>query len=277
MKKQVETYQILGVIGNPQESRVFLVEDINTKYKFALKALPMDFFNSEREFRAFAQEAERIVQLRCPNLVRYYRLIGKYTESFLLTEYVEGMNLKFYVDNQTHPIGDLLHIALQILKAIQYLHHFKILHQNLKATNVLLNSNLDIKLTDFYFSKLFYRWRKSRGYPSVETVRYFSPEMVKDRSLDERSDIYMVGVILFYLFTRVMPIRGTSTQEIMKKHLKMNITEIPSTINPDVPPEISAIVMKMLQKKPRKRLSSLSELILDLTRMDQRQQKRQGI
>ncbi len=274
MKKQVENYQILGVVGNPQESRVFLVEDVDTKNKFALKALPMDFFNSDREFKTFGQEFERVAQLRSPNLVRYYKLIGKFTESFFLTEYVEGMNLRVYVDNQTHPIGDLLHIALQILKGIQYLHHFKIIHQNLKATNVLLNSNLEVKLSDFYFSKLFHRWRKSRGYSSVETVRYFSPEMVKDKSLDERSDIYMVGVVLFYLLTRVMPIRGISVQEIMKKHLKMSVTEIPSTINPEVPPEFSAIVMKMLQKKPRKRLASLSELILDLTRMEQRQQKR---
>jgi serine/threonine protein kinase len=277
MKKQVENYQILGVIGNPQESRVFLVEDVDTKQKFALKALPMDFFNSEREYKTFGQEFDKIAQLRSPNLIRYYKLIGKYTESFFLTEYLEGMNLKFYVDNQTHPMADLLHVALQILKGVQYLHHFKILHQNLKATNILLNSNLDVKLTDFYFSKLFYRWRKSRGYSSVEAVRYFSPEMVRDKSLDERSDIYMIGVVLFYLFTRVMPIRGTSVQEIMKKHLKMSISEIPSTINPELSPELSTIVMQMLQKKPRKRLASLSELILDLTRMDQRQQKRASI
>lgn len=277
MKKVVDNYQILGVVGNPQESRVFLVEDINTKQKFALKALPMDFFNSEREFKSFMQEFEKAAQLKSPNIVKYYKLIGKYTESFFLTEYVEGVNLKGYVDNQVHPFPELLHVALQILKGIQYLHHFKILHQNLKSTNVLLDEDLNVKLNDFYFSKLFNRWRKRRGYNSVEAVRYFSPEQVKEKRPDERSDYYSVGVVLFYLMTRVMPIRGTSAPEIMHKHLRMNIIEVPSTINPEVPAEISRIVMKMLEKKPRKRIASLSELILDLTRMEQRQQQKQNI
>jgi serine/threonine protein kinase len=151
------------------------------------------------------------------------------------------------------------------------------LHQNLKASNVLLNSNLTVKLSDFYFSKFYNRWRKRRGYPSVETVKYFSPEQVKEKSLDARSDYYSVGVLLFYLLTRVMPIRGTSMQEIMQKHVRMNVVEVPSTINPEVPSEVSKVVMKMLEKKPRKRLSSLSELILDLSRMEQRQQKTMGI
>jgi serine/threonine protein kinase len=277
MKKVVDNYEVLGVIGNPQESRVFLVEDINTKRKFALKALPMDFFNSEREFKSFAQEFGKLAQLKSPNIIKYYKLIGKYTEAFFLTQYIEGVNLKGYVDNQVHPFPELLHITLQILKGIQYLHHFKILHQNLKATNVLLDEDLNVKLTDFYFSKLFNRWRKRRGYSSVESVRYFSPEQVKEKKTDERSDYYSVGVVLFYLMTRVMPIRGTSAQEIMHKHLRMNIIEVPSTINPEVPAEISRIIMKMLEKKPRKRIASLSELILDLTRMQQRLQQKQNI
>ncbi|RJP22858.1 MAG: serine/threonine protein kinase [Candidatus Abyssobacteria bacterium SURF_5] len=276
MKKIVENYQILGVIGNPQESRVFLVEDIGSKQKFALKALPMDFFNSEREYKSFSQEFERVVQFRSPNIVKYHKLIGKYTESFLLTEYVEGINLRGYVENQIHPFPDLLHVALQIMKGIQYLHVSKILHQNLKASNILLDDNLNVKLSDFYFSKLFNRWRKRRGYTSVESVRYFSPEQVKEKRVDERSDIYSLGVVLFYLFSRVMPIRGTSVAEIMHKHLRMNVVEVPSTINPQVPADISRVVMKMLEKKPRKRFSSLSELILDLTRMQQRQQQKQA-
>jgi serine/threonine protein kinase len=277
MKKWIDNYEVMGVIGNPQESRVFLVEDTDTAKKFALKALPMDFFDNEREFKSFGQALEKVAQFRCPNLVSYHKIIGKYTESFILTEYVEGMNLKAYVDNQTHPFSELRRVALQIIKGIQYLHHFKLLHQNLKAVNVLLDSDLNVKLTDFFFSKLFNRWRKRRGYPTIETVRYFSPEQVKEKSLDERSDVYSVGVLLFYLFTRVMPIRGTSVPEIMQKHLRMNIVEIPSTINPEVPAGISRIVMHMLEKKPRKRLSSLSELILDLSRMEQREQQRRGI
>lgn len=277
MKKIVENFEVLGVVGNPQESRVFLVEDIKTKQKFALKALPMDFFNSEREFKSFAQDFEKAAQFRSPNLVRYYRLMGKFTEAFILTEYFEAMNLKVYVDNQTHPFADLLHVGLQIMKGVQYLHHFKTIHQNLKAANVLLDEDLNVKLNDFYFSKLFNRWRKRRGYVSVEAVRYFSPEQVREKTADERSDIYSIGVVLFYLFTRVMPIRGTSVAEIMHKHLRMSIVEYPSTINPQVPVEVSKLIMKMLEKKPRRRIQSLSETILDLTRMEQRQQKPSSI
>ncbi|MBI5118805.1 serine/threonine protein kinase [Candidatus Poribacteria bacterium] len=277
MKRQVDNYNVVGVVGNPQESRVFLVEEIGTAKKFAMKALPMDFFDNEREFKVFNLLLDKVAQFKCSNLVTYHKLLGKFSEAFILTEFIEGVNLKGYVDNQVHQFPELLRLAIQILRGVQYLHHFKLLHQNLKSTNVLLDANLNAKLSDFYFSKLFNRWRKRRGYPSVETVRYFSPEQVKEKTLDERSDIYSVGVVLFYLFTRIMPIRGASVPEIMQKHIKMNIVEIPSTINPDVPPEISRIVMKMLEKKPRKRLSTLSELILDLSRMEQRQQQRMGI
>jgi serine/threonine-protein kinase len=277
MKKRVDNYEIVGVIGNPQESRVFLVEQIDTREKFALKALPMDFFDSEREFKGFTQAVEKIAQFKSPNLVAHYKALGKYTESFLLTEYVEGVNLKGYVDDQTHSFPELLSVAIQILKSVQYLHHFKVLHQNLKSTNVLLDSNLNVKVTDFFFSKLFNRWRKRRGYTSVESVRYLSPEQIKGKSLDERSDIYSAGVVLFYLFTKVMPIRGTSVSELMKKHLKMAIVEIPTTINPDIPEDISRVVMNMLLKKPRKRLSALSELILDLSRLEQSHKKSRNI
>jgi serine/threonine-protein kinase len=152
-----------------------------------------------------------------------------------------------------------------------------VLNQNLKSTNVLLDSNLNVKVTDFFFSKLFNRWRKRRGYTSVESVRYLSPEQIKEKSLDERSDIYSAGVVLFYLFTKVMPIRGTSVSELMKKHLKMAIVEIPTTINPDIPEDISRVVMNMLLKKPRKRLSALSELILDLSRLEQSHKKSRNI
>lgn len=277
MKKRVDNYEIIGVIGNPHESRVFLVEEMETRKKFALKALPMDLFDGEREFRAFEQVVDKVAQFKCPNLIAHYKLFGKYTESFLLTEYVEGVNLRGYVDDQTHPYPELLAIAIQIIKGMQYLHHFKVLHQNLKSTNVLLDSQLNVKLTDFFFSKLFNRWRKRRGFTSVESVRYLSPEQIREKSLDERSDIYSIGVVLFYLFTKVMPIRGGSVSEIMKKHLKMSIKEVPSVINPEVPEEISRIVMNMLKKKPRQRMDSLSELILDLSRMEKGIAKRTSI
>lgn len=277
MKKRVDNYDVVGVIGNPHESRVFLVEEVETRQKFALKALPMDFFDGEREFRAFEQVVDTVTQFKCPNLVAHYRLLGKYTESFLLTEYVEGVNLKGYVDGQARPFPELLSIMIQILKGMQYLHHFKVLHQNLKSTNILLDSQLNVKITDFFFSKLYNRWRKRRGFTSVESVRYLSPEQIKEKSLDERSDIYSIGVVLFYLLTKVMPIRGGSVPEIMQKHLKMSIKEIPTVINPEVPEEISRFVMTMLKKKPRKRAVSLSELILDLSRMEKGSQKRTSI
>jgi len=277
MKKQIDNFEVVGVVGNPQESRVFLVEEMDKRKKFALKALPMDFFDSEREFKAFEQTVQKVAQFKCPNLVEYYMLMGKYTEPFLLTEYVEGMNLRTYVDSQKRPFPEMLGLAIQILKGVQYLHHFKILHQNLKSTNVLLDAKLNLKLTDFFFSKLFNRWRKRRGYTSLESVRYLSPEQIKEKSLDERSDIYSIGVLLFYLFTKVMPIRGSSVPELMQKHIKMNVVEVPTTINPDVPAEISKVIMDMLKKKPRKRFSALSELILDLSRMEQGFKKTRGI
>jgi serine/threonine-protein kinase len=277
MKKQIDNFEIVGVVGNPQESRVFLVEEMETRKKLALKALPMDFFDSEREFKAFEQIVTKVAEFKCANLVAYYQLLGKYTEPFLLTEYVEGMNLRTYIDDQKHPFPEMLGLAIQILKGVQYLHHVKILHQNLKSTNVLLDENLNVKLNDFFFSKLFNRWRKRRGYTSVESVRYLSPEQIREKSLDERSDIYSIGVLLFYLFTKVLPIRGTSVPELMKKHVKMNIVEVPTTINPEVPEGISRVVMEMLKKKPRQRFSSLSELILDLSRMEQSFKKSRGI
>ena len=277
MKKFIDNFEVAGVIGNPHESRVFLVEERESREKFALKALPMDFFDSEREFRAFEQVVDKVAQFKCANLVSHYKLMGKYTEPFLLSEFVEGSNLKGYVDEQTRAYPELLGIAIQILKGMQYLHHFKVLHQNLKATNILLDTSLNVKITDFFFSKLFNRWRKRRGFTSVGAVRFLSPEQIREKSLDERSDIYSIGIVLFYLFTKVLPIRGTSVQEVMHKHLKMTIKEIPTTINPEVPEEISRIIMDMLKKKPRKRLDSLSELILDLSRTEKGFQKRSSI
>ena len=190
-------------------------------------------------------------------------------------EYVPGEDLRTVAEN--YGFQEKIDLVVQIGAGLVSAHSKEVVHRDLKPENIKVTNDNRAKILDFGLAKTVNADSVDQQGNIEGTLYYLSPEQIKEKSLDGRSDIYSVGVVLFYLFTKVMPIRGTSVQEIMQKHLKMSIIEVPTTINPEVPEEISRIVMNMLTKKQRKRLSELSELILDLSRMEQGQKKRTSI
>lgn len=266
--KKVEHYELRDPIGNPQESRVFVGRDTAEDRSVAIKALPLDFFQSQREFDQFAELTRRIAtELVHPNILLPEKVIGKYTEAFLVTELVDGPNMRTYVEESAPPVPRVTEIALQLLNGLQYLHSKKLLHRNLKSSNVLVRPDQTVVMCDMFYSQLFVRWRKEHGFPSVESVRYVCPEECQEKKLVPASDVYSLGVILYFGYTRIMPIRGTSAMELQTKHVKLTLREKPEMINPQVPPFISNMLLKMLAKAPKKRYTELGELIMDLRRL----------
>lgn len=269
-RRKVESFEIGDPIGNPQESRVFLGRDIETDQPVAIKALPLDFFQSDREFQQFkARTAKAAEVLKHKHLLMPRKCVGKFSEAFLIMEYIPGPNLRELVNSPRPPdLADVHRIAVQLMSAVQFLHSKDLLHRNIKASNVLVRPTGDAVLSDMFYSPLFVRWRKEKGFPSVESVRYVSPEECQEKKLVPQSDIYSLGCVLFLAYTRVYPIRGQSAVELQQKHVKMQIREKPDIINPSLPTFVSDMLLKMLAKSPRKRYKDLGEVILDLRRIE---------
>lgn len=265
--KEVAGYKILDPVGNPQESRVCVGHEVVNDRPVAIKSLPLDFFQSEREFEQFDELTRKATTLKHPNLLMPERLIGKFTEAYLVTELIDGPNLRTLVEQHPPVIGDAHRMTLQLLNVLQFLHSKNILHRNLKSTNVLIRPDKSVVVCDLFYSPLFVRWRRVKGFPSVESVRYVSPEECQEKKLVRESDVYSLGVLLYYLYTRTLPIRGQSALELQARHVKMTVRERPDMINPNVPPFVSDMILKMLVKNPRKRTGDLGELILDLRRL----------
>ena len=266
--KQVGAYEFHDIIGNPQESRVYAGREAATDRPVALKALPLDFFQAEREFDQFAEVTTRFGHMRHPNIIVPERLIGKFTEAFLVSELIAGPNIRTYVEETVPLVPVVTEIAAHLLNTLQFLHSKKLLHRNLKATNVLIRPDGTPVLCDMFYSQRFLRWRKQHGFPSLESVRYVSPEECLEKKLLPQSDIYSLGVILYFAYTRIMPIRGQNVGELQVKHVKLTLREKPEQINPQIPPLISEMLLRMLAKAPKRRYAEgLGELILDLRRL----------
>ena len=268
-RKRIGSYELLDPIGNPQESRVFEARNVEHDEPVALKALPLDFFHAKREFEAFREAtAKAAAQLKHPHILMPQQVIGKWSEAYLVMERIQGPNIRELVAHKPPEIPAVNRMTIQLLNALQFLHQHKFIHRNIKATNVLVRPNTDVLLSDMFYSPLFVRWRKEKGFPSVEAVRFVSPEECLERKLVPASDVYSLGIVLFLAYTRVYPIRGQSALELQQKHVKMNIRERPDIINPHLPQLITDMLMKMIAKPPRKRYKDLGQLILDLRRLD---------
>ncbi len=265
--KKVGNYEIHDPIGNPHESRVSVGREMDTDRPVAIKALPLDFFRSEREFEQFTELTGRVATLQHPNVLVPEKVLGKYTEAYLVSELIDGPNFRDFVTEKVPPVAAVTQIAIQLLNALQFLHSNKLLHRNLKNSNVLVRPDGSVVVCDQYYSSLFVRWRKEYGFPSVETVRFVSPEECKAKRLVPASDVYSLGVILYFGYTRIMPIRGQSATELQLKHVKMPLREKPEQINPQIPTFVSDMLLKMLGKTPKRRYTELGELILDLRRL----------
>ncbi|MCK4906115.1 MAG: protein kinase [Spirochaetes bacterium] len=262
-------YKIIGNIGEGGMSKVYLARNIHDEKKVAVKFLKTGTISDRIEdLIRFRGEAAIISVLKHPNIVKILE-IGEYQKKhYIVMEYLNGESLSDKIlHNRKFKVDDAVEIVKQICKALAYIHGLDIIHMDLKPGNIIINSN--VKLIDFALAQIKEFTQIKNTDEIVGTFSYMSPEQsgtVKSE-VDQRSDLYSLGIIFYQMLSGKLPYRGKSISSIIHQHISK--TPIPlDKGNREIPEIIQMIVKKLMEKDPDKRYQSTKGLLSDLIRFE---------
>ncbi len=271
-------YEIVKRIGRGGMGTVYLARDPRLNRTVALKVLA-DFSTSEFRER-FAREARAAAALRHHHIVTVYDIGEEDDLPFIAMEYVEGETLAAFIGRKPPtPADRKLQIATELCTGLLHAHRVGIVHRDVKPGNVMLGDDGTVKILDFGLA----RWVaevSSAGLTQAGTLmgspHYMSPEQISGQTVDQRSDIFSVGVVLYELLTYQKAYPGDSTINVIHRILFTDPASV-RAMCPDVEPELEAIVGKALQRAPENRYQTLQEMLQDLARVRARLSARDDV
>ncbi len=261
-------YQIEGLIGEDAISHMHLAHDLTQgKQRYIFKFLKNSVISKRIEdIIRFRIEANAVSEIDHPNIIKIVE-VGEFIELlYVATEYFPGTSLQDIINEKYLSVRQTVDIVIQICRGLEALHAGNLIHRDLKPANILID-NETVKITGFGLSHL----RDFSDTLSFEEIvwnfAYISPEQcgILKRNIDERSDLYSLGVLFFELLTGMAPFEGPDICSIIHQHIAM-VPEMPSILNPDTPPILDRIVLKLLEKEPENRYQSARGLLADLER-----------
>ncbi len=272
--KVVSHYKILEKLGEGGMGVVYRAEDTKLKRLVALKFLPPTV--GERDKARLIREAQAIAQLDHPNICTIYEVDEVDGSPFIAMAYVEGMTLRQRIEKGPTTISEALDFARQIASGLQAAHRKKIVHRDIKSSNIMLTNDGQVKIMDFGLAKLAGTTRLTQDGSTAGTVTYMSPEQARGEELDHRTDLWSYGVVLYELLTGRLPFH--SEYETAVVYSILNDTPVPAgQSNPDVPPGLDTLIQKLLQKDKEDRYQSADEILLDLEVLSGTGGKRVGL
>ena len=278
-EQKVGPYRIVRPIGKGGMGRVYLAVDDKKRRKVAIKVLPEQFLDDKKKSEYLKRELQIARELDHPNVVNIFDSMelrrksdGK-LQGFMLMEFIDGENLRDYVTKNNPTFGQRVEVCEQICSGLNYIHRHRlkdgryhsIVHRDIKPENILITKQSQVKIVDFGLSVEEKAFSFLRSKSRAGTPRYMAPEQIKGKRIDERSDIYSLGVCMYELFTGKVPYDAKDRKEIMKMHISSKVEpELPHKVNPQIPLPLSRIIMPALEKEPEKRFQSVAELQLAL-------------
>jgi serine/threonine protein kinase len=254
----VGDYQILGILGRGGMGAVYQVRNMLTAREDAMKViLPDAAANSEVADR-FLREIRIQASLQHPHIAAIRTAFRSGENVLLIMELIEGAGLDVKLRSGALPLGDVFRITDDILSALGHAHSKGIVHRDIKPSNILVTPRGAPKLTDFGIATVAGDTRITRSGVAVGSLAYMSPEQVMSEPLDERSDIYSLGITVYEALTGRRPFRGGGEYSMMNAHLK-EIPVSPGAIVPSVPLAVCAVVLKSLAKAPDDRYQTAAE------------------
>ena len=255
-----DRYKLVDFIGQGGMSLVYRAVDIRTGHSVAIKILKSEY-NSDKEFlERFQREAQAASLMSHHNIVNLLDVGVEGEFRYLVLEYVSGSTLKEIIQKR----GQLgaqtaIQIAVRILSALQHAHDNGIIHRDIKPQNVLVNADGHIKVADFGIARMTNAFTISKGDTVVGSVHYSSPEQATGSVVEATSDIYSTGIVLYEMLTGRVPFVGDTPVSVAMQQI--NAAPPPVTdFNPSVPPAVVAVVMRALEKSPKKRYQSAREM-----------------
>ena len=253
-----ERYELEELVGTGGMSSVFRAHDTLLDRKVALKVLHQQYSDDAEYVERFRREARAVAALSHPNIVTVIDRGEHGGRQFIVFEYVDGENLKRLIERHGPlPVEQALQVAMQIARGLSFAHREGLVHRDVKPQNVLLNGDGRAKVTDFGIARSL---DVQRGMTQTGTVLgtsdYIAPEQAQGRRVDEHTDVYSLGVVLYELLTREVPFPGENFVAVAMRH----INEPPPSVSdkrPDVPPRVDAAVRRAMAKDPDQRFPTM--------------------
>jgi eukaryotic-like serine/threonine-protein kinase len=260
-------YRVLRRLGSGGMANVYLAEDEELGRQVAIKILNDRHAADEQFVERFRREAKNAAGLSHPNIVQIYDRGEAEGTYYIAMEYLEGKTLKeLAVVRRPLPIREAIGYARQILAALRFAHRKGIVHRDIKPHNALIDDDERVKVTDFGIARAGPASQMTEAGSIIGTAQYLSPEQARGGAIDQRSDLYSVGVVLYELLTGTVPFTGDTPVEIAMKHLS-SVPEPPSARRPDIPRPLDQVVLRALAKDPEERYATAEEMDAELARV----------
>lgn len=270
-------YRILEKIGSGGMGEVFKAEDMKLGRTVALKVLPARADENLTAKRRFLKEAQAASALNHPNIVTIHAIEEADGIDFIVMEYIEGETLKSIIESRgALPLGSLLDVGIQIADALAAAHEIGLVHRDIKSANILLTPRGRAKVLDFGLAKIVRAivdgidgeaptlMNLTDEGTVLGTAFYMSPEQTRGEVLDQRSDIFSLGCVLYEAATRSLPFTGSSILSVMHAIATTDAT-LPSRLRPELPTEFDLIIERALAKDKDRRYRSVEDIVAALT------------
>jgi len=261
-------FQVIEEVGKGGMGKVYKVFDKEIEEKVALKLLKPEIATDEETIKRFRNEIRVARKIVHKNVCRMYDLGQAEGTHFITMEYVEGENLKSLIRRIGQlPIGKSLSIAKQVGEGLAEAHRLRVVHRDLKPQNIMIDTEGNARIMDFGIARSLKTKGITGGEVMIGTPEYMSPEQVEGKGVDERSDLYALGVILYEMVTGRVPFEGDTALSVALKH-KAETPKDPRDINAQIPDDLSQLILRCLEKDKEKRFPRTEELIQEISRIE---------
>ena len=266
-----DRYTIVNVIGSGGMATVYGAYDQVAGRSVAIKMMNKKLENNAKQIKLFVNESTALSLLSHPNIVQVYNTAITNSTKYIIMEYVEGITLKKHIDHRgALPEREVIYYATQILSALDYIHSKGIVHCDIKPQNIILLQNGSIKVADFGIARLDAMLDRSneKSDTALGTVYYVSPEQAQGKAPQAESDLYSLGVMLYEAMTNRLPFYHDNPTEVAKMQINKE-PAFPSIYRPDISIGLEQIILRAMEKNPKKRYSSAMEMLTDIRALRQ--------
>jgi serine/threonine protein kinase len=286
--QQVSHYRILKLLGAGGMGEVYLAEDTRLDRTVALKILPADVASDKRRMQRFKQEAKLASSLNQPNILTIFEFGDIESLHFIACEYVDGATLREHLRDRQPKLLEMIEISTQVVAALDAAHEAKIVHRDIKPENIMVRRRDGvIKVLDFGLAKLTEKTTGQSGGRSdteantellvrtmpgsvLGTVNYMSPEQAQGLRVDERTDLWSTGVVIYEMIAGHLPFVGVTSSHTIVDILEKEPAPLGTFGARQVPAELQRIVSKALAKNPDERYQTAKDMLIDLRNLKKR-------
>ena len=259
----MQHYRIVEKIGAGGMGEIYLAEDTKLNRKIALKFLPTHLCQDDDCRARFKREAQAVAKLNHPNIVTIFEVSEYNDRPFFAMELIEGRSLRELAAEKDLRFDRILELAIQICDGLRAAHEKKVVHRDIKPSNIVIDAYGRPKILDFGLAAIQGGEHLTKTGSTLGTIRYMSPEQVDGETVDHRSDLFSLGIVLYELITGRTPFERNNEAATLKS-IGQDAPEPLERYKSEIPDELQRIVSKLLEKDPSTRYQSTASVISDL-------------